>query len=137
MLINVTTIEKSKAAMPLISRICADIDSKWKEALLLQTKAELKLKELTVIQHANIEDELEELVEQTESYIVEIGNLDGLIHSLEPVTIHFPILYRCQEIVLCYIFGKDDSLCECHLINHKCEHRQPIESIENLDAPFK
>ena len=136
MFMNLTTIEKSKAVMPLITRICADLDAKWREALALRKKAGETVDELSTIQRMDFESEIDVLIEQAKSYIDEIEELDGIVYSFEPMTIHFHILHRCQDYILCYIFGKDDSLSKCHLVNHDCDQRQPIESIGNLDAPI-
>jgi len=136
MLMNLTTIEKSKAVMPLITRICADLDLKWREALAMQKKAEANIDTMTLIQKADYESDIDELINMAKSYINEIENLGGIIYNFEPITVHFPILYRCQEFVLCYILEEDNTLNKCHLINHECRCRQPIESIGNLDAPL-
>jgi len=135
MLMNLTTIEKSKAVMPLITRICADLNLKWREAFAMRKEAEANINTMTLIQKADYESDIDELIDMAKSYIYEIEELGGIIYNFEPVTIHFPVLCRCQEFVLCYILGEDNTLNKCHLINHECKHRQPIESIGNLDAP--
>ena len=131
---NLTTIEKSKAVMPLITRICRDINFKWKKALSIKKIVEFKLKELTIIQRADMADELDIIVEQAKGYIDEVEDLGGVVHNFDPCIIHFPVLYRRQEICLCYILGKDNELNHYHLINQDCNNRQPIEIMDNINS---
>jgi len=135
MFTNLTTIENAKAVMPLITRICADLDNKWREALAMRKEAEANISTMTTIQKADFESDIEVVIDQAKSYIEEIEQLGGIAYGFEPMTVHFPILYRCGEYVLCYILG-DEKLDHFHLIDDDCDGRQPLSVLDSLDAPF-